>query len=104
MATFSHILMAKIPIVYTEYLVSQIFGNKEKIAIGYILIWHYGGVVLGTKWRLSLVCKVITFMATFGVQNVSDVLNCEQKTGNPNDSYAVVITKKPFPMQTTTYC
>jgi len=46
------------------------------------------------------VCKVITFMVTFGVQNVSDVLNREQKSKNPNDSCVVVITKKPFPTQT----
>jgi len=30
-------------------LVSQILGNKEKIAIGGILIWHYGGVLLDAK-------------------------------------------------------
>jgi len=45
-------------------------------------------------------CEVITFMAIFGVQNVSNVLNCEQKSGNPNDSNAIDITKKSFLMQT----
>jgi len=73
---------------YAEYLVSQIFGDKKKIAIGGILIWHYGGVVLDTKWRLSLVHEVITFMVTFGVQNVGDIFNCEQKSGNPRYAHS----------------
>jgi len=58
------------------------------------------GVVLDAKWWLSLVSKVITFMVTFGVKNVGNVLNYEQNCGNPNDSYAVTITKKPFLAQT----
>ena len=45
-------------------------------------------------------CEVITFMVIFGVQNVSNVLNCEQKSGSPNDSYAITIMTKPFLMQT----
>jgi len=86
--------------------VSQIFVDKEKIVIGGILIWCFGGVVLDAKWRSSLVCEVMTFMVTFGVQNFSDVLiiNCEQKSGNPNDSYAITITKKPILMQTAAHC
>jgi len=69
---------------------------RRKIAICGILIWHYGGAVLDAKWGSNLVYEVITFMAIFGVQNVGNVLNCEQKSGNPNDSYTVTITKKLF--------
>jgi len=49
-------------------LATQIFGDKKEIAIGGILIWCSGGVVLDAKWMSSLVCKVITFMAIFRVQ------------------------------------
>jgi len=85
--------------VYAEYLVS----DKEEIAIDSILIWHYGASILDAKWSSNLVCKVSTFMVTLGVQNGVDVLNCEQKSGNPNDSYAVTITKKPIPKQTAVH-
>jgi len=34
-------------------LASQIFGDKEKIAIGAILIWRFGGLLLDAKWRYT---------------------------------------------------
>jgi len=70
--------------------VSQIFGDKDKIIIGAILIWYFGGLLLDAKWRYmrsNLACKVSIFMPIFGAQP----LNCERESRNPSDLYAVAI-------------